>query len=146
MKSMIWPLLILSALTRFSSGADRMPAASPATGPVPDTAPARESIRIQRMAVGTAIDNQEISGAGSDFKASVGKVYCWNKVTTKAPPTRFKHVWYADGHQEASITLEVQYPTVRTWSTKSIWPGSWKVDAVDESGTVLSSVEFKVRG
>ena len=65
-------------------------------------------------------------------------------MTADQAPTTVKHVWTADGKKEAEVSLDVKYPAVRTWSSKSVWPGSWKVEAVDEKGTVLASKEFTV--
>jgi hypothetical protein len=33
---------------------------------------------------------------------------------------------------------------MRTWSSKNVWAGSWKVEVQDDKGTVLSTKEFVV--
>lgn len=121
------------------------PAAAPAA-PVasqPAATPAA-NIKVEKIAVGSAIDNKEISGEAAQFAASVGRVYCWTKVTTDQTPVTIKHVWSADGKQEAEVPLDIKYDSMRTWSSKTVWPGSWKVDVVDDKGSVLSSKEFTV--
>ena len=96
------------------------------------------------MAVGTGIDNKEISGEAARFDATVDRVYCWTKVTADHVPATIKHVWTLDGKKEAEIPLDLKYPAMRTWSWKRVRPGAWKVEAVDEQGAVLFSKEFAV--
>src|SRR5439155_16212308 len=88
--------------------------------------------------------NKEISGEAAQFDGSTTRVYCWTKVTSDQAPATLKHVWSADGKQEAEVPLEIKYTSMRTWSSKNVWPGSWKVDAVDDKGSVLASKEFTV--
>ena len=59
-------------------------------------------------------------------------------------PATLKHVWYADGTKEAEVALDIKYPSMRIWSSKSVRPGSCKVEAVDDKGPALSSKEFTV--
>ena len=101
-------------------------------------------INVEKIAIGTAIDNKEISGEAASFDSSVTRVYAWTKVTTDQAPVTIKHVWSADGKEEATVPLEIKYNAARTWSSKSVWPGSWKVDVTDDQGKVLSSQEFTV--
>jgi hypothetical protein len=96
------------------------------------------------MAVGTAIDNKEISGEAAQFPETVERLYCWMKVSADQTPVTLKHVWYVDGQKEAEVPLDIKYASMRTWSSKSVRPGSWKVEVVDDKGTVLSSKEFTV--
>ncbi len=121
-------------------------AAKPTTpaAPAAVAVPAASSIKVEKIAVGTAIDNKEISGEAAQFPGSVGRVYCWTKVTADPTPTTVKHVWSADGKKEAEVSLDIKYASARTWSSKSVWPGAWKVEVMDSQGTVLSSKEFTV--
>ena len=99
---------------------------------------------MDKMAVGIAIDNKELSGEAAQYDSTVSRVYCWTKISADQAPTTVKHVWYADGKKEAEVPLDIKYTSTRTWSSKSVWPGSWKVDVTDDKGTVLSSKEFTV--
>ncbi len=103
-----------------------------------------QSVQIEKIAVGTGVQDRELVGQATEFSASLGRVYCWTKVTAQNVPTSVKHVWYLDGKKSAEVTLNVKYPRTRTWSNKAVGPGLWKVEVLDESGSVLSSVEFKV--
>jgi len=103
-----------------------------------------QSVQIEKIAIGTGIQDRELVGQATEFSASLGRVYCWTKVIAQNVPTSVKHVWYLDGKKSVEITLNVKYPRTRTWSNKAIRPGSWKVEVLDESGSAVSSVEFKV--
>ena len=60
------------------------------------------------------------------------------------------HNWYylGEGDEEiltASIPLEIAGFRWRTWSIKNLYlPGQWKVEAVDEKGTIISTESFSV--
>jgi DUF2914 family protein len=116
--------------------------APPAAAPAAPAAPA--VVKVEKIAIGTAIDNKEISGEAASFDSTVTRVYAWTKVTTDQTPVTIKHVWSADGKEEASVPLEIKYNAARTWSSKAVWPGSWKVDVQDDQGKVLVSKEFTV--
>ncbi len=122
--------------------AQTAPSAEPASAPA--AAPVAANVSVEKIAVGTAVENKEISGEAAQFDGSVSRVYCWTKVTTDQTPVTIKHVWSAEGKKEAEVPLEIKYPVARTWSSKSVWPGSWKVEATDDHGKVLSSKEFTV--
>jgi hypothetical protein len=103
------------------------------------------TVQLDKMAVGTAIDNKELAGTATEFDSSVQRLYCWSKVTAANPPAKITHVWYADGTKEAEVPLDIKYPTVRTWSSKSVWPAKWKVEVLSDSGESLGTSEFTVK-
>jgi hypothetical protein len=104
-----------------------------------------KGLSVEKAVVATSVENHEPVGEATEFEASVGKVYCWTKVVAETVPTKIKHVWYVDDKQVSEIPLDVNYPSTRTWSTKTIWAGSWRVDVTDEAGNVLTSVNFTVK-
>lgn len=107
---------------------------------------AASEINIGKIAVGTAVEQRELSGAATEFDASVGRVYCWTKYSGVTPPVDLKHVWYVDGKKEAEVILSAKTESGRTWSSKSVWPGKWKVEVLGPSGDgEISSVEFVVK-
>jgi len=116
-----------------------------ATAGVAAAKPAAE-LTIARSAVCTGINDREPSGTveNAELKADVGVAYFWTEVQAKDVPTTIKHRWSRDGKQMAEIELAVKYPRTRTWSTKKIVAGAWKVEAVSASGEVIKSAEFKV--
>jgi hypothetical protein len=126
------------------------PPAQPAQPPAevkqeaPKAAPQKPAVAIVKMAVGHAVQEREIVGEAASFDASVGRLYCWTKVKAETVPAGIKHVWYLGGKKVAEVPLAVKARSVRTWSSKSIAPGAWKVEAQAEGGEVLQSAEFAV--
>ncbi|MBI1983487.1 MAG: DUF2914 domain-containing protein, partial [Acidobacteria bacterium] len=43
------------------------------------------------------------------------------------------------------ISLDIKYPSTRTWSVKTVKAGSWRVEITDDAGNVLSAVGFTVK-
>ena len=134
----------LYAAEQAAPAAPAAPAEQAAPAAVPAAAPAAANVTVEKIAIGTAIENKEISGEAAQFDGSVTRVFCWTKITSDQTPVTVKHVWTADGKKEAEVPLEIKYPAARTWSSKTVWPGSWKVDVTDDQGKVLSSKEFTV--
>lgn len=103
-----------------------------------------EGLKVEKLIVGTAIENKELVGEAKEFNAGEERVYAWSKAVAETVPTQIKYVWYADGKNVAEVPLDIKSPAARTWSSKKVWPGQWKVEATDSAGTVLSSAEFTV--
>jgi hypothetical protein len=102
-------------------------------------------LKVDKAVAATGVEDREPVGESTEFDASVGKVYCWTKVLAETTPTTIKHVWHAEEEQVFEITLDIKYPSTRTWSLKTIWAGNWRVDITDDAGNVLSSVSFTVK-
>ncbi|MBU4208227.1 MAG: DUF2914 domain-containing protein [Proteobacteria bacterium] len=86
--------------------------------------------------------------AGSSFRASVGKLYCFTIITGAQKPTRITHVWYFGETQWAWVTLKVgSAASWRTWSSKVIQPhqaGLWHVDVLGPDSELLQTLEFEI--
>ena len=108
-------------------------------------AEAPKLIQVEKIALGTGLESKEIVGASTEFDVSAGRVYCWTKIVSQNVPTTIKHVWYAGEEKAAEVPLTIKYPTTRTWSSKAIWAGKWKVEVVSEAGEVLGSTDFTVK-
>jgi hypothetical protein len=91
------------------------------------------------------VNNLEPVGENKEFDASVGTVSCWTKVTATTVPATIKHVWYFGDKKVFEQSLDLKFASTRTWSSKSVKSGGWKVDVTDDAGTVLSSVSFTVK-
>jgi hypothetical protein len=84
---------------------------------------------------------------GSSFPASVDKVYCYTKIVGAIDPTEITHVWFYGDIERARVTLAVDSPLWRTYSSKIIQPyevGSWNVVVLDQSENVLESFSFNI--
>lgn len=101
--------------------------------------------RVERMVMCCGVDQKEPQGEAREFDAATGRVVCWMRIACVEIPQEVQHIWYVDGQKQAEVPLTVKFPTMRTWSSKNIWPGQWKVQAVDEAGGVLTETSFVVR-
>ena len=85
--------------------------------------------------------------AGNSFRASVGKLYCFTRITGAQEPTDITHAWYFGKTQWAWVTLEVGSASWRTYSSKVIQPhqaGLWHVDVLGPDGELLQTLEFEI--
>jgi Protein of unknown function (DUF2914) len=111
-----------------------------------DTAQAASPSISAEIQVGTGVENRDIVGSADSFASSVGKVFCWSRVTGASGAT-LKHVWLRNGTEMASVDLNVGGSPWRTWSSKTIpasWTGDWEVRVVDGNGTTIASKTFKI--
>jgi len=133
MKSLMVALLLATSTTVIAqTAADTTQATAPSL-----------SAEIQ---VGTAVENRDIVGAADSFASSVGKVFCWSRVTG-ASGTTLKHVWLRNDTEVSAVDLNIGGSPWRTWSSKTIpasWTGDWEVRVVDGNGTTIASKTFKV--
>jgi hypothetical protein len=106
---------------------------------------ASPALTVEKIVVATSVENHEPVGESKEFEASVGTVYCWTKIMASTTPATIKHVWYLGEEKVFEIPLEIKYPSTRTWSSKTVSPGDWKVEVTDDAGAVLSSISFTVK-
>ena len=91
-------------------------------------------------------DRQPIE-TGNEFPVSVGKLYCYNKISDIRNSTKIIHVWYFQDTERARVTLGVNPPNWRTYSSKIIQAhevGDWQVAILDAAGNSLEKVDFKI--
>ena len=104
--------------------------------------------KLNRSALCTAIGDRQPVGALEkepyEFKTDVGQIFFWTEITVQNPPQTVTHRYYADGKAVADVKLNLKAPRTRTWSSKKIWPASWKVEVLSESGKTLGSASFTV--
>ncbi len=92
------------------------------------------------------VKNREAVKAATSFSASIGKVYCWVRIAN-GEKHKVRMVWKLDGKPSNGEWLEIGSPWWRTWSYKSLpkgFTGAASVEVVDEAGTVLKKIDFKV--
>ena len=121
------------------------PAKAPAaTGETKQSPAAR--IKVEKMVTAAAVENKEPVNETSVFDAATGRVYAWTRVTASEAPVKIKHIYYVNDKKLTEVELNINARAYRAWSSKSVWPGNWKVEAVDEAGEVLAAVIFTVSG
>jgi len=106
--------------------------------------PAPGDIAVEKIVAAVSVENREPVGETAVFPKETSRVYIWTKITAAAAPVKVKHVYYYEGKKAAEVELAVNSSPYRVWSNKAVRPGSWKVDVTDETGTVLTTLEFSV--
>ena len=92
------------------------------------------------------VDRQPVE-PGSSFPVSVGRLYCYTKVDNIKNSENIVHAWYFGDTQRALISLNINPPSWRTYSSKIIQAhetGAWRVDILDTSGNLLETVRFEI--
>jgi hypothetical protein len=129
-----WPAVLLVAVA----------AAIPTRVIAQEQAGAKAAATVE-AAVGTAIADRALTGAGDSFKAEAGTLYCFSKVYNAAD-SEIEHVWYKGDTEMGRVKLKVGGSPWRTHSSKKLGEnpaGDWRCDVVQD-GKVLQSVKFKV--
>jgi hypothetical protein len=105
------------------------------------------SMMVDSAAVCRGVLDRQAIDAGSSFPASVGKLYCFCKIAGIQNPTEIVHVWFHGDTERARISLAVQPPAWRTYSSKTIHStalGAWRIEILDGSGNILKTVRFEI--
>ena len=109
--------------------------------------PAQASaVSVESASVCTSIADREPLDAGTRFSVSAGKLYCFSKIADIQASTEVVHVWYYGQTERARVSLGVNPPAWRTYSSKNIQThevGSWRVEILDASGNLLETVNFE---
>lgn len=119
--------------------------AAPVMAQEPAAPAAASDVQVEAE-VGTAVAERMLSGAAQSFPASVGRVYCFTRVTGAEAGSQVQHVWYHGDEEVARVTLNIGGSPWRTWSSKTLpedAAGQWRVDVV-QNDQVLTSVSFTV--
>ncbi|RMF84018.1 MAG: DUF2914 domain-containing protein [Nitrospinota bacterium] len=101
-------------------------------------------LQVVDLRFGTVVENRELQEEGKLFPYEVGRVYAWTLVQGAEQPTTITHVWYVDEKKVAEVQLPIRYKRHRTWSSKKIWPGEWRVEVLDAEGNLLAMGTFTV--
>lgn len=134
-------LVVLSLLLCLAPAA---PAQENASGAQAAQAEAAPAVKVEKIAVGSAVVKRELLGESAVFPKETGSVYVWVKVTAEKTPCVLKFVYYLNGKKVRELAVDVKLSPYRTWTNKNVVPGDWKVELLDEAGNLLASAEFKV--
>jgi len=105
------------------------------------------ALSVESAAICTGVANREAIDAGTSFSVSVGKLYCFSKIVDIQESTEIVHVWYYGETERARLSLGVNPPAWRTYSSKIIQAhevGSWRVEILDASGNLLETAKFEL--
>jgi len=104
------------------------------------------AISVESASICTGVANREAVDVGTSFAVSVGRLYCFSKITDIPESTEIVHVWYYGDTERARVSLGVNPPAWRTHSSKIIQAheiGSWRVEILDASGNLLETLKFE---
>jgi hypothetical protein len=102
-------------------------------------------ISVDSAVLSERVTDRKPDGVGDTFRDGT-EVFCFMKVSNPGPTRLLRHEWFYGGARKSSIEQKVKGPTWRTWSSRPVFGvGAWRVDVVDEEGTVLKSLPFTVR-
>ena len=105
------------------------------------------ALSVESASICTGVANREAVDAGTSFSVSVGKLYCFSKIADIQEPTEIVHVWYYGETERTRLSLSVNPPAWRTYSSKIIQAhevGSWRVEILDASGNLLETAKFEL--
>jgi hypothetical protein len=101
-------------------------------------------LKIEDSGLGSGVEERVLVGVSEQFQEG-DQVWFWTRVTGGADGDRIHHVWLKDGEEMLSIGLTLGGAHWRTWSRKTLHPGSagtWTVEARDGAGNVLATGTF----
>lgn len=108
-------------------------------------APKAMSIAEAKLCLG--VKDRTPQKSGTTFATSAGKIYCWVRVAN-GEKRKIRMVWRLGKAETTSEWLEIGSPWWRTWSYRTLprgFKGDASVSVVDETGTVLKKLAFKVQ-
>jgi hypothetical protein len=119
---------------------------TPAPEPEPTIVPAgAKALTFERVVLATAVVDRVPTGVTDSFPDGA-EVSCWMSVTNPGPKRRLRAEWFHGDTRKSSIGVTIKGPSWRTWTSRPVFgTGAWRVDIVDEAGTVLHSVPFEVK-
>ena len=104
------------------------------------------ALSVESASICTGVANREAVDAGTSFAVSIGRLYCFSKLADIQESTDIVHVWYYGETERARISLGVNPPAWRTYSSKIIQAheiGAWRVEILDASGNLLETLKIE---
>ena len=102
-----------------------------------------EMVITSKIVKGKPIDSIKRLSSSTDKN-----LYCFTRITAPAgTDSHIRHIWYKGDEKVGEQRLPVKGEQWRTYSRKEIrkgLAGDWRVEAVDDSGTVLRTVKFRM--
>ena len=106
------------------------------------------NVSVEEAVICTDVVERTPVEPGYVFDTSVGRLYCFTKITGAGGETTVKHIWYRGEKMLHEQVLPVKSTSWRTWSSKKIrpeWKGNWMVEVAAHDGTVLKTLLFELR-
>ncbi len=103
------------------------------------------ALEVAEGVITTQISDHNPADSVESYSATVGRLYCFTRLTGAETDTKVTHVWYRGDAEMARVDLAVRSNNWRTWSSKALlpeWTGAWRVDVLDADGNLLRSIPF----
>ena len=103
------------------------------------------ALEVAEGVITTQISDRNPVDSVESYSASVGRLYCFTRITGAEGDSKVTHVWYRGDAEMARIDLAVRSNNWRTWSSKALlpeWTGNWRVDVLDADGNLLRTIPF----
>ena len=113
-------------------------------GAGPLSAQEEPRLSVSDHGVGTSVVERELQGRGESFNEGT-QVWFLTRVVGGAAGDRVQHVWLREGKEMITVGLSIGGSHWRTYSHKTLHPGSvgqWAVEVRDPEGRVLARDEF----
>jgi hypothetical protein len=104
-------------------------------------------VTVERLVVGTGVENREPAGVADTFPAATEKVYCFLEATNIPEDMEVTFIWFHGEKEMLKTTLPLKMgPRWRTHADKNLYglKGDWKVEVRDAKGNLIKDVKFKV--
>ena len=104
-------------------------------------------LALEEAVICKGVANRAPLEPGETFESSVGRLYCFTRISGGDPYTVIHHIWYPPDRNLHEQSLPVKSSPWRTWSSKEVpagWTGQWHVEVATEDGTVLKTLVFEV--
>lgn len=110
-------------------------------------------IRIARLVPCLQVKDRQYISPQTEFSIETDgrpDVWVWMDVRSEKNklPYTLRHVYFFNNRKYASVTLNIRYPRMRTWSNLTLendkYAGKWRVEVVTENGQKISRADFTV--
>lgn len=111
------------------------------------SSPALSATSVSRSAFAREIVAREPAESASEFPSNIGEVYFFTQVLDAGENGEITHLWSYNGETVAEVSLHVEGPSWRTWSSKKIMPhqlGEWSVSVITAEGDTIETASFTI--
>jgi hypothetical protein len=102
---------------------------------------------VKKAVICERVEDRAPRGIRQVYPSSIGKLYCFTKLTDIPAGGTIYHIWYHGKREVARVALSISSPQWRTYSSKIIlpgWKGSWSVEVV-YGEHVLKTIAFAIQ-
>ncbi len=102
---------------------------------------------VKKAVICERVEDRTPRGIRGIYPSSIGKLYCFTRLTDIPAEGTIYHIWYHGKRQVARVELSISPPQWRTYSSKIIlpgWKGGWSVEIV-YGDHVLTTIAFAIQ-